>query len=99
MDRRTRRTGRPVILVVLVVLVARSLHLLGLGRVVAPQRRAHSVKAVAQGLAYGLTEAEFDAAALSTRWLEEPVRGDAHERRPGYLSPIVQMPPCCNAGL
>lgn len=71
MDRRTRQTWRHLILG---VLVAQSLRLLALGRVVAPQRRAHSVKAVAQGLAYCLKEAQFDAAALSTRWLEEALR-------------------------
>ncbi len=71
MDRRTQRTWRPLILG---VVVARSLRLLALGRVVAGQRRAHSVKAVAQGLAYCLKEAQFATAEVSARWLEEALR-------------------------
>ncbi len=70
-DRRTQRTWRPLILG---ALVARSLRLLALGRAVAAQRRAHSVKAVAQGLASCSKEAPFGAAAVSTRWLEEALR-------------------------
>src|SRR5437764_2577457 len=47
--RRNRRTWRQL---VLGVLVKRSTRLLALGQIVAPQRRARSVKAAAQGLAY-----------------------------------------------
>jgi len=47
-DRRNRRTWRQLILGVVVM---RSTRLLALGRMVAPQRRAGSVKAAAQGLA------------------------------------------------
>jgi hypothetical protein len=70
-DRRNGRTFRQVILG---VLVQRSTRLLALGRVVAPQRRAHSVKAAAQGLAYFFKEAAFPVAEVSTGLLEEAVR-------------------------
>ena len=70
-DQRNRRTWRQLILG---VLVARSTRVLALGRVVAAQRRAGSVKAVAQGLAYFLKDATFPVAAVSTGLLEEAVR-------------------------
>lgn len=71
LDRRNRRTWRQLILGVVVM---RSTRLLALGRMVAPQRRARSVKAAAQGLAYFLKEAQVPVGPLSTRLLEEAVR-------------------------
>jgi hypothetical protein len=71
LDRRNQRTWRQVILG---VLVQRSTRLLALGRFVAPQRRANSVKAAAQGLAYFLKDAAFPVAEVSTGLLEEAVR-------------------------
>ena len=71
LDRRNRRSFRQVILG---VLVQRSTRLLALGRFVAPQRRANSVKAAAQGLAYFFKEAAFPVAGVSTALLEEAVR-------------------------
>jgi hypothetical protein len=47
---------------------------LALGRFVAPQRRANSVKAAAQGVAYFLRDAAFPVAAVSMGLLEEAVR-------------------------
>jgi hypothetical protein len=70
-DRRNWRTWRQL---VLGVLVQRSTRLLALGRFVAPQRRANSVKAAAQGLAYFLRDAAFPVAAVSTSLLEGAVR-------------------------
>jgi hypothetical protein len=68
MDRRNWRTWR----------------LLALGQVVAPQRRAASVKAAAQGLAYFLRDAKAPVAALSTSLLEEGVRQLDPERLVTY---------------
>jgi len=62
------------------VVVARSTRLLALARVVAPQRRANSVKATAQGLSYFLAEAQAPVASLSTALLEEAVRTIDPER-------------------
>lgn len=76
-DGRNRRTFRQVILG---VLVQRSTRLLALGRVVAPPRRANSVKAAAQGVAYFFQEAAFPVAAVSTGLLEEAVRQIAPAR-------------------
>ena len=70
-DQRNRRTWRQLILG---VLVARSTRLVALGRVVAPQRRAGSVKAAAQGVAYFLRQAKFPSASFSLGLLEEAVR-------------------------
>ena len=70
-DRRNRRTWRQL---VLGVLVKRSTRLLALGQIVAPQRRARSVKAAAQGLAYFLRNAAFPSACVSMGLLEEAVR-------------------------
>ena len=70
-DRRNRRTWRQL---VLGVLVKRSTRLLALGQMVAPQRRAGSVKAAAQGVAYFLREAKFPSASFSLGLLEEAVR-------------------------
>jgi|GEM_PF-888695 hypothetical protein len=70
-DRRNRRTWRQLILG---VLVARSTRLVGLGRVVAPQRRVGSVKAAAMALTYFLQTARVPLPALSTRLLEAAVR-------------------------
>ncbi len=60
-DRRNRRTWRQLILG---VLVARSTRLVGLGRVVAPQRRVGSVKAAAMALTYFLQTARVPLPAL-----------------------------------
>jgi hypothetical protein len=72
-DRRNTRTWRQL---VLAVLVTRSTRLLALGQAVfaGGQRAAASVKAVAVGLAYFLTVAEFPAATLSPQLLEAAVR-------------------------
>src|SRR5436305_2767662 len=70
-DRRNRRAWRQL---VLGVLVKRSTRLLALGQIVAPQRRARSVKAAAQGLAYFLRNAAFPSACVSMGLLEEAVR-------------------------
>ncbi len=70
-DRRNRRTWRQMILGVVVM---RSTRLLALGRMVAPQRRAGSVKAAAQGLAYVLKDARVPIGPMSTRLLDEAVR-------------------------
>jgi hypothetical protein len=56
------------------VVVKRSTRLLALGQIVAPQRRAGSVKAAAQGLAYFLRQAKFPSASFSLGLLEEAVR-------------------------
>ncbi len=77
LDRRNRRTWRQM---VWGVLVGRSTRLLALARVVAPQRRATSVKATAQGLSYFLAEAQASIAPLSTALLEEAVREIDPER-------------------
>jgi len=77
LDRRNRRTGRQM---VWAVLVGRSTRLLALARVVAPQRRANSVKATAQGLSYFLAEAQAPVASLSAALLEEAVRTIDPER-------------------
>ena len=77
LDRRNRRTWRQVILGVVVM---RSTRLLALGRMVAPQRRAGSVKAAAQGLAYFLKEARVPIGPMSTRLLDEAVRQIDPER-------------------
>jgi hypothetical protein len=61
-DRRNRRTWRQL---VLAVLVARSTRLLALGRVIAPQRRVHSVKAAALALTSFLQTAQVAIPALS----------------------------------
>ena len=74
-DRRNRRTWRQL---VLGVLVKRSTRLLALGQIVAPQRRARSVKAAAQGLAYFLRNAAFPSACVSMGLLEEAVRQVDH---------------------
>jgi len=71
LDRRNRRTWRQLIVGVVVM---RSTRLLALGRLVAPQRRAGSVKAAAQGLSYFLTEARAPLGPLSDQVLEEAVR-------------------------
>ncbi len=71
LDRRNRRTWRQMILGVVVM---RSTRLLALGRMVAPQRRAGSVKAAAQGLAYFLQDARVPVSSLSTHLLEEAIR-------------------------
>lgn len=71
LDRRNQRTFRQVLLG---VLVQRSTRLLALGRFVAPQRRANSVKAAAQGLAYFFKEATFPVVSVSTGLLEAAVR-------------------------
>jgi hypothetical protein len=71
LDRRNRRTGRQL---VLGVVVKRSTRLRALGQIVAPPRRAGSVKAAAQGVAYFLRQAKFPAAAFSVGLLEEAVR-------------------------
>jgi hypothetical protein len=71
LDRRNRRTWRQL---VLSVVVKRSTRLLALAQIVAPQRRAGSVKAAAQGLAYFLREAKFPSASFSVGLLEEAVR-------------------------
>ncbi len=72
-DRRNTRTWRRL---VLAVLVARSTRLLALGQAVfaGGRRAAASVKAVAVGLGYFLTEAEFPADTLAPRVLEAAVR-------------------------
>src|SRR5579859_1365254 len=69
-DGRNVRTWRQAIVG---VWVTHSLRLLVLGRVLAPLRRAQSVKAAAQGLAYFLTTAQFPHVALSTNLLEAAV--------------------------
>jgi hypothetical protein len=56
------------------VVVKRSTRLLALGQIVAPQRRAGSVKAAAQGVAYFLRQARFPSATFSLSLLEEAVR-------------------------
>jgi hypothetical protein len=71
LDRRNRRTWRQL---VLGVVVKRSTRLLALGQIVAPQRRAGSVKAAAQGVAYFLRQAKFPSASFSVGLLEEAVR-------------------------
>jgi hypothetical protein len=71
LDRRNRRTWHQL---VLGVVVQRSTRLLALGRFVALQRRAGSVKAAAQGLAYFLRDAAFPCAGVSMGLLEEAVR-------------------------
>ena len=71
LDRRNRRTWRQL---VLGVVVKRSTRLLALGQIVAPQRRAGSVKAAAQGVAYFLRQAKFPSASFSLGLLEEAVR-------------------------
>src|SRR5437764_1219069 len=71
LDRRNRRTWRQL---VLGVVVKRSTRLLALRQIVAPQRRAGSVKAAAQGVAYFLRQAKFPSASFSLGLLEEAVR-------------------------
>jgi hypothetical protein len=71
LDRRNRRTGRQL---VLGVVVKRSTRLLALGQIVAPQRRASSVKAAAQGVAYFLRQARVPRASFSWGLLEDAVR-------------------------
>jgi hypothetical protein len=69
-DARNVRTWRQALVG---VWVTRSLRLLAVGRVLAPQRRAQSVKAAAQGLAYFLAKAQFPHAAVSPAVLEAAV--------------------------
>jgi hypothetical protein len=59
---------------VLAVLVAHSTRLVTLSQVVLGQRAAQSVKAVAMGLAYFLTTAEFPVVTLSPHVLEAAAR-------------------------
>jgi hypothetical protein len=70
-DARNRRRWRQL---VLGVLVARSTRLVEVARVVAPQRRAQSVKAVAQGLAYFLRDAKVALPAWSQRQVAAALR-------------------------
>lgn len=70
-DRRTARTWRQF---VLGVLVAHSTRLVVVSQVLFGQRAAHSVKAVAMGLAYFLAEAKFPAATLSPQVLAAALR-------------------------
>ena len=70
-DRRNLRTWRQL---VLGVVVARSTRLVTVSQAVFGQRAAKSVKAVAMGLAYFLTVADFPAATLSPQMLEAAVR-------------------------
>src|SRR5947209_6550627 len=76
-EQRNRRTWKHR---VLGVLVRRSTRLVTLGQVVAPQRRAQSVKAAAQGLAYVLKKGKAPVPALSRGVLAAAV-GQVDPRR------------------
>jgi Transposase DDE domain len=86
LDRRNRRTWRQL---VLAVLVARSTRLLALGRVIAPQRRVHSVKAAAMALTYFLQTARVAVPALSQGMLEEAVRQVDPKRLVTYRGKVL----------
>ena len=86
LDRRNRRTWRQL---VLAVLVARSMRLLALGRVIAPQRRVHSVKAAAMALTYFLQTARVAVPALSQGLLEAAVRQVDPKRLVTYRGKVL----------
>lgn len=86
LDRRNRRTWQQL---VLAVLVARSTRLLALGRVIAPQRRVHSVKAAAMALAYFLQTARVAVPVLSQSVLEEGVRQIDPQRLVTYRGKVL----------
>ncbi len=86
LDRRNRRTWRQLILA---VLVARSTRLLALGRVIAPQRRVHSVKAAAMALTYFLQTARVALPTLSQGVLEAAVRRVDPKRLVSYRGQVL----------
>ncbi len=88
LDRRNRRTWRQLILGGVVI---RSTRLLALGRMVAPQRRAGSVKAAAQGLAYFLKDARIPLGPMTIRLLEEAVRQIDPERVVQYSGAVQRQ--------
>ena len=80
-DRRNPRTRRQL---VLGVLAKPSTRLLGLGQVIASQRRVSNVKSAAMALGYFLEGAKFPMRPFATRLIETAVRRLPLERLASY---------------